>query len=147
MRDGALWLRSATAMVGYLNAPDPFDAEGWYDTQDEVDVDGEYIRILGRRKDTINVGGQKVYPAAVESVLLEMDNVTGAEVYGRNNPVTGNVVAVRLCLGRTEPHEAVLARLRQFCEGRLKRHEIPFWLDIVDSPRTAARFKKLRGPA
>ena len=56
-------------------------------------TDGRYIRILGRTSDLINVGGQKVYPAEVENVLLEMDNVEEATVWGRPNPVTGQIVA------------------------------------------------------
>src|SRR5712691_12630635 len=47
--DGVLWLKSDTAMLGYLNAPSPFDADGWFNTQDVVEVDGEYLRILGRK--------------------------------------------------------------------------------------------------
>jgi len=65
-----LWVKAETAMLGYLNAPDLFDAEGWLNTQDAVEVDGDYIRILGRASDLINVGGQKVYPAEVENARL-----------------------------------------------------------------------------
>ena len=70
VRDGILWIRSDYRMVGYLNAPSGFDAEGWFNTQDRVEVDGDYFRILGRVTDLINVGGQKVYPAEVEDVIL-----------------------------------------------------------------------------
>ncbi|MBL9039382.1 MAG: AMP-binding protein, partial [Archangium sp.] len=66
--DGILWIRSRFAMVGYLNAPSPFDAEGWFNTQDRVEVDGEYFRILGRVTDLMNIGGQKVYPAEIEDI-------------------------------------------------------------------------------
>jgi acyl-CoA synthetase (AMP-forming)/AMP-acid ligase II len=58
--DNVLWVRSEANMVGYLNAPSPFDADGWMCTGDEVEVNGEYIRILGRKSEMINVGGQKV---------------------------------------------------------------------------------------
>ena len=56
--DGMLWVRSAYAMIGYLNAPSEFDSDGWFNTQDMVEVDGDYLRILGRVTDLINVGGQ-----------------------------------------------------------------------------------------
>src|SRR5690606_15475673 len=78
--DGLLHIRSRTAMVGYLNAPDPFDAAGWFNTQDQVLTDGDYIRVLGRRSEIINVGGRKVYPVEVETVLLEMPELTDAVV-------------------------------------------------------------------
>ena len=69
-------------MLGYLNAPSPFDAEGFFDTGDLVETDGEWVRFLGRKSDVINVGGNKVHPAEVESVLLQMDNVADAVVGG-----------------------------------------------------------------
>src|SRR5512139_2520817 len=47
--DGVLWIRSPSAMLGYLNATSPFDADGWFNTQDLVERDGEYIHILGRK--------------------------------------------------------------------------------------------------
>ncbi len=96
-------------MLGYLNAPSPFDEDGWYNTHDVVEVDGPYIRILGRTTELINVGGQKVYPSEVESALLEMDNVREATVWGEPNPVTGQVVAARVTLARPEDQPSVRA--------------------------------------
>ncbi|HMW37270.1 MAG TPA: long-chain fatty acid--CoA ligase, partial [bacterium] len=64
--DNILWIRSEANMVGYLNAPSPFDNEGWMCTGDQVEVRGEYMRILGRKSEMINVGGQKVFPVEVE---------------------------------------------------------------------------------
>ena len=46
--DGRLWVRAKSAMLGYLNAPSPFDDEGYLDTGDRVEVDGEWVRFLGR---------------------------------------------------------------------------------------------------
>ena len=65
--DNILWIRTRSALLGYLNAPSPFDAEGWFNTQDLVEQDGEWLRFLGRATEIINVGGQKVYPAEVET--------------------------------------------------------------------------------
>ena len=39
--DGVLWIRTQTAMIGYLNAPSPFDADGWFNTGDMVEQRGE----------------------------------------------------------------------------------------------------------
>jgi len=72
--DGVLWVKSQYAMVGYLNSPSDFDADGWFNTQDQVEVDGDYFRILGRVTDIINVAGQKVYPAEVEEIILQVEN-------------------------------------------------------------------------
>lgn len=48
--DGVLWVKSESSMLGYLDGTDPFK-DGWYDTGDLVDVDGEYVRFRGRRDD------------------------------------------------------------------------------------------------
>src|SRR5690606_36575768 len=55
--EGTLHVRPRYGMLGYLNAPSPFDADGWMDTGDVVVEDGDWLRILGRRRDEINVGG------------------------------------------------------------------------------------------
>jgi acyl-CoA synthetase (AMP-forming)/AMP-acid ligase II len=142
--DNILWIRARSAMLGYLNAPSPFDAEGWFNTGDLVEVEGEYLRILGRKSEIINVGGEKVYPAEVESVLLEMDNVRDAVVSGKLNPVTGNVVVAKLLLDRPEDPVQLRRRVREFCKGRLAPYKIPAFVELVDDRLHNDRFKKAR---
>jgi len=142
--DGILHVRAQTAMLGYLNASSPFDAEGWFNTHDRVDVDREWIRILGRETDIINVGGQKVYPAEVESVLLEMDNVKEACVFGRPNPIMGSVVAARLSLVMEEPLSKLKKRVRSHCKERLEGFKIPAHVEIAEQIPVSDRFKKMR---
>ena len=142
--DNLLWIRSETAMLGYLNAPSPFDKDGWYNTEDAVEVDGAYLRILGRKNDLINVGGQKVYPAEVENVLLEMENVCEATVWGHCNPVTGQVVAARLTFAQTEDEAALERREHQFCRGRLTPYKVPLHIEIAACDQHGQRFKKIR---
>lgn len=142
--DGILWIRAQSAMVGYLNAPSPFDDEGWMNTQDAVEVDGEYIRILGRRTEMINVGGQKVYPAEVESVLLQMDNIRDATVYGKKNPITGYIVAARVNLFEPEDLVELKTRIRAFCKDKLAAYKIPVRVEITGQEQFSARYKKMR---
>jgi len=142
--DGVLWLRARSAMLGYLNAPSPFDAEGWFNTQDQVEVDGDYVRILGRTSEIINVGGEKVYPTEVENLLLQMDNVAEVTVSGRPNPVTGAVVAARITLQEPEDPAALRQRVRAFCAGKLERFKIPVVVEVAEAPLHGTRFKKLR---
>lgn len=142
--DNVLWIRSETAMLGYLNAPSPFDEHGWYNTEDAVEADGGFLRILGRASDLINVAGQKVYPAEIENVLLAMDNVDEATVWGRPSPVTGQIVAARLSLGQPEPLESLEARLHRFCRERLAPYKVPLYIEIVEGGHHGRRFKKIR---
>jgi long-chain acyl-CoA synthetase len=142
--DGTLWIRAESAMLGYLNAPSPFDSEGWMNTGDMVEVDGEYIRILGRKSEIINIGGQKVYPAEVESVLLQMDNVKDAVVLGEKNPITGSIVAARVNLFEPEEPAAFRRRMRAFCRERLAPYKIPVRIEISDADQYSARYKRMR---
>ena len=144
--DGILWIRAQSAMLGYLNAPSPFDEEGWMNTGDMVKVDGEYIRILGRQTEIINVGGQKVYPAEVESVLLQMDDVEDAIVMGEKNPITGNIVKARVNLAGPEDARAFKKRMRAFCGERLPSYKIPVKVEITDQEQFSARYKRMRQP-
>jgi long-chain acyl-CoA synthetase len=142
--DGVLWIRSDMAMLGYLNAPSPFDREGWMNTHDLVEVDGEFIRILGRKSEMINVGGEKVHPTEVEDVLLQVENVREATVAAKPNPVTGQVVAAKITLLEPEEPEAFKRRVRQFCLTRLARYKAPVVIEIVEGPHHGDRFKKSR---
>jgi acyl-CoA synthetase (AMP-forming)/AMP-acid ligase II len=142
--DGVLWIRSGMAMLGYLNAPSPFDVDGWFNTQDLVEVDGDFIRILGRRSEVINVAGEKVHPTEVEDVLLQLDNVSDVTVSARANPVTGQVVAAKITLLRPEEPEAFKRRLRMFCRDRIDRYKTPALIEIVAEAHHGERFKKAR---
>jgi acyl-CoA synthetase (AMP-forming)/AMP-acid ligase II len=145
--EGVLWVRSEANMVGYLNAPDPFDAEGWMCTGDQVEVEGEYMRILGRRSEMINVGGQKVFPAEVESVLLQAPNVAEATVFGVKHPLLGQVAHARLTLHAPEEMAGVSERLRKFCLERLTRYKVPVRFVLAEDAQHSERFKKMRsGP-
>jgi len=142
--DGVLWVRTRSAMLGYLNAPSPFDGDGWFCTGDRVEQDGEYLRILGRESDWINVGGAKVYPAEVESVLLEMEGVLDATVYGERHPLTGQIVAARVVLAAPEDAVSLKRRVREHCRGRLEGYKVPVKITVTEGPEHNARFKKVR---
>lgn len=142
--DGKLWIRAETAMLGYLNAPSPFDADGWMSTGDEVQVEGDLIRVLGRTTEVVNVGGEKVYPAEVESALLELDNVLDATVRGKPNPITGQVVVAELRLERPEEPAELRRRVRRALEGRLEPYKIPMLVEVGETPGHSGRFKKVR---
>jgi acyl-coenzyme A synthetase/AMP-(fatty) acid ligase len=142
--EGILWVKADTAMLGYLNAPDLFDADGWLNTQDAVEVDGEYLRILGRASDLINVGGQKVYPAEVEDALLELENVQDVAVFGKPHPMLGQIVAARFNLKQAEPLDVFKRRMNAFCRERLARYQIPVLVELVEEQQFGVRFKKRR---
>jgi acyl-CoA synthetase (AMP-forming)/AMP-acid ligase II len=155
--DDVLWLRSDSAMLGYLNAPNPIDEEGWWCTGDRVEVDGDWIRILGRESEMINVGGEKVYPQEVEDVILELDWVAEAVVRGAAHPLTGQIVEALLNVdARRRPGEASAAgadgrdvrkAVRAHCRQRLPGYKVPAKVTVVRDPLATERQKKRRrGP-
>ncbi|MET0518436.1 MAG: long-chain fatty acid--CoA ligase [Burkholderiaceae bacterium] len=144
VRDGILWIRSDYRMVGYLNAPSGFDADGWFNTQDRVEVDGEYFRILGRVTDLINVGGQKVYPAEVEDVILAQPNIDDVVVVGEKHALLGQIVVAKVVVREPEAADALRLRLRKACLARLAAFKVPAKVELVDREIYSARFKKMR---
>jgi long-chain acyl-CoA synthetase len=141
--DGRLFIRAASAMLGYLNAPSPFDADGFFDTGDLAEVDGDWLRIVGRKSEVINVGGNKVFPLEVENALLALDNVEDVAVHGAPNPFTGQIVVATVKLRQAEDVALFKARMRLFCGGTLAAHKIPAQVRFVDSVHSE-RFKKVR---
>lgn len=90
--EGSLRIRAKNRMLGYLNAPSPFDPEGWYDTMDLVESDGDWLRIVGRASNVISVGGLKVLPEEIERAALAHPAVLHARAEGKPNPLTGQHV-------------------------------------------------------
>ena len=142
--DGTLWIKAQSAMMGYFNAPSPFDGEGWMNTGDLVQVQGDYVRFLGRATEIVNVGGRKVYPAEVEDVLLAVPNVRDVTVSAEPHPITGNIVVARFNLLEPEEFSSFKKRVRDFCRDRLDAFKIPARIEIVDSDQFSGRFKKMR---
>jgi acyl-coenzyme A synthetase/AMP-(fatty) acid ligase len=142
--DGMLQIKSNSAMLGYLNAPSPFTEDGWFITGDAVERNGDSLRILGRKSDIINVGGQKVYPAEVEEVICELDDVADATVYGEKNQLLGSIVCAKVKLKKQERTEELVRKLNAHCKTRLDRYKIPMKITVSDDMQCDERSKKMR---
>jgi long-chain acyl-CoA synthetase len=122
IENGVLKIRSQTRMLGYLNAPSPFDNEGWYNTKDLVESDGDYIKIIGRDSDVINVGGLKFMAADVEAVALSLPGVKMVKAEGQTNPITGQHVILTAELDETI---ITLEQLKRDLQDILPKHMQP----------------------
>ena len=142
--DGMLEIRARSAMLGYLNAPSPFTEDGWFRTGDAVETDGEYVRILGRKSELINVGGEKVYPAEVESVLQMMQGVEDVAVTGESNPIMGQIVKARVRISTGETLHEFRKRMHRFCRDKLSKFKIPQKVVFMSQVSHGGRFKKMR---
>jgi len=112
--DGELWIRSRTGMLGYYGEP-PIDPDAWRATGDLVELDGDRIHFLGRSSEIINVGGVKVHPLTIEERVSAVDGVGVARVFGRPNPMTGQIVALEVVAVPDADRAAVESAIRQAC--------------------------------
>lgn len=144
--DNELWLRSKTQILGYLNrSMESFTNDGWFKTGDLVELDNEgFIKIIGRNKEIINVGGQKVLPSEVESVLLGMDEIEDCLVYGEQNAITGQSVSCDVVLKSGIEADGLKILVRKFCKDKLDNFKIPTRVNVVQKTEFTERFKKSR---
>jgi acyl-CoA synthetase (AMP-forming)/AMP-acid ligase II len=142
--DDVLWIKSDNGMDGYLNA-DVALQDGWFCTQDLVEVEGDFIKILGRSTDIINVGGQKVYPAEVENSILEVSGIEDVVVFGQQHNLLGQVVACKI---RPTHNDASLHEIKRTVRRHLKEkllhYKIPVVFTLADGELVTARQKKSR---
>jgi len=139
---GEIEISGPNVFAGYLGLPEAtaeaFTADGWFRSGDLGYLDPEgYLHIAGRLKDMIISGGENIYPAELELLLLELDGVTGAAVIGvpdeRWGEVPWAIMSVRLDV--MIDTEAV----RAFLDGKVARYKLPRKVVIVDDlPRTAS---------
>jgi acyl-CoA synthetase (AMP-forming)/AMP-acid ligase II len=142
--NGLLEIKTQSAMLGYLNAPSPFTEDGWFQTGDAVEVQGEYIRILGRMSDMINVGGEKVYPAEVENVIQMMDGVEEVVVCAETNPILGQIIKAVIKVNTGETVSKFRRRMHEFCFHKLPPYKIPQKVQLAEQALHNTRYKKTR---
>ncbi len=142
--ENILQIKADSAMLGYLNAPSPFTEDGYFITGDFVEQDGEYLKILGRKSEIINVGGEKVYPQEVENVILEFENVVDVTVYGEKHPLTGNIVCAKVLVSKELDKAQFIRELKSFCKQKMQSFKVPVKISIEEGTLHNDRFKKRR---
>lgn len=144
IKNETLWIRSQFQMRGYLNADADIDEDGFFNTQDEVLLDGDYLQILGRLSDIINVGGEKVYPSEIENLIEELENIQDVVAYGESNALLGQVIAVDIVLMEDEELDVLRKRVREACRQALGKSKVPSKVRVVDRLVISNRQKKTR---
>jgi o-succinylbenzoate---CoA ligase len=138
---GEIVVRGPSVTPGYADRPEASAAalrDGWLHTGDLGYLDAEgYLYIVDRRDDLIISGGENIYPAEVESVLLSHPAVAEAGVFGLPDTHWGQraVAAVVFHPGISTPPVDLIA----FCSGRLARYKVPRQIIPTETlPRNAA---------
>lgn len=144
--DGELWLRSKTQILGYINHNnESFTDDGWFKTGDLVEkFEDGYLRIIGRSKEVINVGGEKVLPSEIESVVLELCEIHDCKARGVTNAITGQMVVVDVVINKDYDFHEIKSIIRNHCRIKLDPFKVPVKINIVETIEFSDRFKKIR---
>jgi len=139
---GEIRSRSYATMLGYNDNPEAtaeaVDAEGWLHTGDLGTMDDRgFVRITGRVKEMIIRGGENLFPAEIENVLLEYEGIAECAVFGVPDDVLGEAVAafVRMEDGTSFDEEA----LRAHCRSQIAPQKCPaHWQQVSEWPLTGS---------
>jgi fatty-acyl-CoA synthase len=138
---GELCTRGYHLMTEYFDNPNAtaatIDAEGWLHTGDLATMDARgYVRITGRLKDMVIRGGENIYPAEIESVLIEHPAIVEVAVIGVPDAKMGEELAAFVRTGATRPS---VATLRAHVRERLAAPKTPrYWIFIDAFPLTGS---------
>ena len=119
------------------------DVSEWYDTGDKVEIvatEPLRFRFVGRDRDWINLGGEKVNPQEVEAQLLQFPGVTAARVFGRKNSVVGQILCAEVVATGVREETA----LRDFLAARLHAIKVPRLISFVSALPSSRTGKLLR---
>jgi acyl-CoA synthetase (AMP-forming)/AMP-acid ligase II len=144
VREQQLWVRSQNAMIGYQSGKIEADAtapegpsgvqgigDGWFATGDLVEIVDDRVQFVGRLSDVINVGGNKVYPLAVEQVIRQLPEVAEVRVFAQSSSVAGQLVACQIVAQSGDSTEFLRQRVLEHCRSRLDRFHCPRLVEVV----------------
>ena len=139
---GEIVVKGPNVTKGYLNRPDATKQaikDGWFYTGDIGYVDEEgFLYVLDRRSDLIISGGENIYPAEIEAVLLSHEAVEEAGVTGMADEKWGQVPCA--FVKRKEGCAVTAEELSDFCKERLAKYKVPKQIYFVkELPRNAAK--------
>jgi fatty-acyl-CoA synthase len=139
---GEIEIRGNNVTSGYWNRPETnselFTEDGWFKTGDIAQRDEEgFIFITDRIKDLIISGGENIYPAEVESLILEIEGVSDVAVVGVPDPKWGEVPWASVIV--RAGYNIDLALIQSHLNGKLAKYKIPKRVVVVETlPRTAS---------
>jgi fatty-acyl-CoA synthase len=144
---GEIMIKGPAVTPGYWNAPEETAAsflDGWFRTGDAGRIDEEgAIYIVDRFKDMFISGGENVYPAEIEHVLRDMDEIVAASVVGVADPKWGEVglAVIQAQPGSGLDEQRVLDHLKE----RLAGFKVPRRIRFVEELPMSAQGKVLKG--
>jgi acyl-coenzyme A synthetase/AMP-(fatty) acid ligase len=150
-QDGSLRIRSSRNARCYLGEQAPIlkDANGFVDSGDMLELRDGRFHFVGRRDGVINIGGLKVHPEEIESVINRHPAVRMSLVRTKKSPITGALVIADVVLQGSSQGEEASARALQedillLCRETLSSHKIPAAINFIPDLNIAESGKLLR---
>lgn len=140
---GELMVKGYNVMVGYYKRPDATEEtieDGWLHTGDLAEMDNRgYVKIVGRKKDMVIVGGFNVYPREMEEYLIEHPSIREVAVVGVPDKDLGEVVAASVIL--FEGEDMTAQDVVDSLYGKVASAKVPRYVDITDELPHSGRGK------
>lgn len=139
-----LWLKTSSQTLGYLNSEkNPFEADGWYRTGDLVhQAENGALRIIGRQSEWINVGGQKVHPSEIETVIAELEDVDACKVFDKPDAILGTSIACTIITRSEHDLRSWKRKIRTHCRDRIASWKIPTSVELSAELSLNSRLKR-----
>lgn len=131
---GTLCLKNTHLNQSYLGGGGAIaSADGWIDTGDLVEVDGDRVLFKGRLNGAINIGGNKVIPEDVEARILEVPGVFQVAVRAKSSSIAGALIEALIVPDPELDNPSGLAKsVKQHCKQVLPSFKVPAFVRIVD---------------
>jgi long-chain acyl-CoA synthetase len=146
-QQGELCIRGTCVTKGYLNKPEAtkaaFDDGGWFHSGDIAYIDTEgYAYIVDRKKDMINVGGEKVFPSEVEDMMLSHYKIKDLVIVGIPDELKGEAPKAFIVL--REGERATTEEITAYCKEQMAPYKVPVAVEFIDEVPRSASGKALR---
>ena len=145
---GEIVARGDNIMLGYLN-DDELTAKtlqnGWLHTGDlaQKDDDGFFF-ITARTKEIIKVGGNRVSPKEVESVILTLPEVVDCTISGEFDEMLGELLKAEITLVPKTDKDIAREEILKKCTAELISYKVPQKIEFLDKVKIAATGKKVK---
>lgn len=135
-----LWFKAAAGQSSATGAE-----EEWIDSGDVVATQADRVRFLGRANGSINVGGNKVMPEEIESVIRELPEVAFVQVRARKSVMLGSLVEAAITpTPGTVIDAALMKKVTNHCRANLDGFKVPSFIVSADDIQLTASGKLSR---
>src|SRR5450631_113080 len=150
--DGSLRIRSTRTAHAYVgqNAAALTDSDGFVDTGDMIELRRDRYYFVGRRGGVINIGGLKVHPEEIETVINRHAEVRMSRARSRRSPITGSIVIADVILADgcdASRSNDIRDKILADCRAELASHKVPAMIKFVSSLEITAAGKLARHDA